>query len=201
MPTKGATMRTLGFRTHVLLAIAAAAGVVLALGRHWYAPAPDAKPEGTRDIGDINGPLNHLFEGIRRWVTNADGASGWDSLGHWGVALAAMAAVAAIGGLACMVPALQPLGRDLLRYGALAVFAIALWKLVDPPGSNASLELRRGALAAFGCAAVLLTCAMGVANAPLRRKSPRRSYEAPQARGLRHAGLRARPALTHVARS
>jgi hypothetical protein len=173
-------MRTLGYRTHVLLALAAAAGVVATLGRLWYAPAPDAKPKGTADIGDINGPLNALFEGIKRWVTSQDGSSGWDALGHWGVALAAMAAVAALGAFACMVPALQPLGRDLLRYGALAVFGIGLWKLVDPPGSNATHELRHGALAAFGCALVLVTCAMGVANAPLRRKTPRRSYEAPQ---------------------
>jgi hypothetical protein len=171
-------MRTHGFRTHVLLALAAAAGVVFALGRHWYAPAPQSAPEET-GIGDINGPLRSLFEGVQRWVTGADGASGWDSLGHWGTALAAMAAVAAIGCLACLVPALQPLGRDLLRYGALAVFGIALWKLVDPPGANATHELRNGALAAFGCAVVLLTAAMGVANAPLRRKLPRRSYEAP----------------------
>jgi hypothetical protein len=177
VPTNGSTMRTLGFRTHVLIAIAAAAGVVLTLGRLWYAPAPDAKPEETADIGDINGPLNQLFEGIERWVTSPDGVSGWDTLGHWGVGLAAMAAVAAIGALSCMVSALQPLGRDLLRYGALAAFGIALWKLVDPPGANSTHELRHGALAAFGCAVVLLTCAMGVANAPLRRKSPRRSYE------------------------
>jgi hypothetical protein len=172
-------MRTHGFRTHVLLALAAAAGVVFALGRHWYAPAPASEPERVADIGDINGPLNNLFEGIQRWVTSAGGASGWESLGHWGIALAAMAGVAAIGCLACIVPALQPVGRDLLRYGALAVFGIALWKLVDPPGANATHELRNGALAAFGCAVVLLTCSMGVANAPLRRKSPRRSYEAP----------------------
>ena len=172
-------MRTHGFRTHVLLAIAAAAGVVMTLDRPWYAPAPKTDPERVADIGDINGPLNNLFEGVQRWVTSTDGASGWDSLGPWGIALAAMAAVAAVGGLACFVPALQPLGRDLLRYGAFAVFGIALWKLLDPPGANASHELRNGALAAFGCAVVLLTCAMGVANAPLRRKTPQRAYEPP----------------------
>ena len=30
-------MRTLGFRTHVLLAVAAAVGVIAALGSPWYA--------------------------------------------------------------------------------------------------------------------------------------------------------------------
>jgi hypothetical protein len=90
-----------------------------------------------------------------------------------------MAGVAAIGALACMLPALQPIGRDLLRYGAMAAFGIVAWKLLDPPGANDALELRRGALAAGGCAIVLITCAMGVANAPLRKRAPVRKYTAP----------------------
>jgi len=172
-------MRTLGFRTHVLLAVAAAAGIVFTLTRPWYALAPEARPDNPR-IGDIHGPLSKLGGAIERWVTSADGTSGWDSLGPFGIALAAMAGVAALGALACLVPALQSLGRDLLRYAAIAAFGIAVWKLLDPPGSNATHELRHGALAAAGCAVVLLTCAFGVASAPMRRRSPRRSYEAPQ---------------------
>ena len=45
-------MRTLGFRTHVLFALAAAAGVIAALARPWYAPA--TTPPATRDL---DGPL------------------------------------------------------------------------------------------------------------------------------------------------
>jgi hypothetical protein len=172
-------MRTLGFRTHVLLALAAAAGLVLTLGRPWYAAAPRPVPEETRDIGDINGPLHGLIDGIQRWLTNSQGVTGWESLNHWGIGLAAMAGIAALGALSALVPQLQTLGRDLVRYGALAALAITAWKLVDPPGSNAALELRHGALAAAGFAIMLLAGAMGVASAPMRRRVASRTFQPP----------------------
>jgi hypothetical protein len=171
-------MRTLGFRTHVLLALAAAAGLVATLGRPWYATAPGPDPEAP-GIGDINGPLNGLVDGAQRWMTSPDGTTGWDALGHWGIALSAMAGVAALGALACMVPALQTLGRDLMRYAALAAVALAIWKLVDPPGDNAVQELRHGAIAAVCAAMVLLTCASAVASAPSRRRVAPQRFTAP----------------------
>ena len=145
----------------------------------WADPAPAAGDAAPAGIGDINGPLNSFFAGVRRWVRDSGGTSGWDSLDQAGIALAALAGVAVLGALACLAPPLQGFGRDLLRYGALAAFTIAAWKLVDSPGPNAALELRHGALAAVGCAAVLLTCGLGVANAPLRRKVATRTYHAP----------------------
>jgi len=172
-------MRTLGFRTHVLLAIAGAIGVLYSLGRPWYAAAPAVKKEEVANIGDINGPLTAFLDGARRWVTIGDGPSGWQALDHWGQMIGAMAAVAVIGTLLCFVPRVQVLGRDLARYGALAALALTAWKLVDPPGSNEALELRGGALLAGFFAIVLFTCASGVANAPLRRKLAQRTYQAP----------------------
>ncbi|MGH2968067.1 MAG: hypothetical protein ACRDK0_03220, partial [Solirubrobacteraceae bacterium] len=144
-------MRTLGFRTNVLLAIAAAAGVVLTLSRPWYAASPPGSDEAA-GIGDINGPLNSFFDGVQRWVTDAHGVDGWEALDHWGLALAVMAGIAGLGALLCLVAPLQALGRDLLRYGALAALAITAWKLLDPPGSNAAFELRNGALIGAGFA-------------------------------------------------
>ena len=170
-------MRTLGFRTHVLLALAAAAGLVATLGRPWYAPPPPPADQEV-GIGDINGPLNGFFDGLERWVTDPVGATGWEALDHVGLALAAMAGVAALGALACLIPPLQALGRDLLRYGSLAAFAIVAWKLLDPPGSNTAFELRNGALAGAGTVLVLLTCGLAVANAPLRRAGSPRSAAA-----------------------
>ena len=55
-------MRTLGFRTHVLLALAAAVGVVAALARPWYAPAIPAP------AADLDGPLYTLTDTIDRWL-------------------------------------------------------------------------------------------------------------------------------------
>jgi len=172
-------MRTLGFRTHLLLALAGAAGLVLMLARPWYAAAPGPRPEEAADIGDINGPLTSFFDGLQRWVTDPAGTSGWQALDHVGLALAAMAGLAALGAVACLAPPLQMLGRDLLRYGALAAFAIVAWKLLDPPGANAAFELRNGALAGAGFSLMLLTCGMAAANAPLRRKVAPHTFHAP----------------------
>jgi len=172
-------MRTLGFRTHVLLALAAAAGVLLSLSRPWYAEAPAKQPEKTADIGDINGPLTGFFDGVKRWATEANGMTGWDALDHWALGLAAMAGIAALGALLLLVPAMQQLGRDLLRYGSLAALGIAAWKLVDPPGANLHYELRNGALAGAGFALMLLVCGSAAAAAPLRRRSPQRKFVPP----------------------
>jgi len=171
-------MRTLGFRTHVLLSIAAAAVIVLTLSRPWYAEAPQAPPDEP-GIGDINGPLNGLVDGVQRWVTSPDGVSGWESLGTSAYAMAALTALAAIGALLCIVPALQSLGRDLLRYGSLATVAFAAWRLLDPPGDNALLELRHGALIAIAAALMLVTCGMATAAAPSRRRITPQSFAAP----------------------
>jgi hypothetical protein len=173
-------MRTLGFRTHVLLAIAGAIGVLFSLTRPWYGAAPPPK-EDDAGIGDIHGPLNQFFDGLKRWSSGNEGVTGWQALDHWGQMVAAMAGAAVVGALICLaVPALQVLGRDLARYGALAALAIVAWKLVDPPGDNAVWELRIGALLGGVFVVVLFTCASGVANAPLRRKTAQRStYQAP----------------------
>ena len=171
-------MRTLGFRTHLLLAIAGAIGVLYSLARPWYAPTAPVSAE-TADIGDINGPLNAFFDGVKRWATAGDGATGWQALDHWGQMIGAMAACAVLGAILCTVPQVQLLGRDLARYGALAALAIVAWKLVDPPGANEARELRSGALMAGVFAIVLFTCASSVASAPLRRKIPQRTYQAP----------------------
>ncbi len=172
-------MRTLGFRTHVLLALAAAAGLVLTLSHPWYGPAPQKVPDHTAPIGDINGPLNGFFDGVKRWLTNSDGTTGWHALDHWAQGIAAMAAVAAIGTLMLLTPAMQQLGRDLLRYSSLAAFGIVVWKLFDAPGANSAVELRNGAVAGAVFALMLLVCGSAAASAPLRRKVPDRKFVPP----------------------
>lgn len=177
----GPTMRTLGFRTHVLMALAAAAGLVATLGRPWYAPAPAALAPNEKPVG-----LDRIAawaDDAERWVTDPAGTTGWTSLDHVGVALAAMAGIAALGALLCLIPAVQLLGRDLLRYGALVAAGLVAWKLIDTPGPNAVMELRNGAIAAAGCAIVLFTCAMSVAADPVRRKVAPPRYGSPTAFG------------------
>jgi hypothetical protein len=163
-------MRTLGFRTHVLLALAAAVGVVAALGRPWYAPAPRPVEEDLDTIGKLHGPVDGLAQAMERWVTETAGTTGWDALGIWATVLAAAAALAAAGALGCLVPALQGAAREGLRYGGLTCAGVALWKLVDTPGPNEVLEPRFGAFLAVAAALVVFTSGSAAAAAPLQRR-------------------------------
>jgi hypothetical protein len=89
-----------------------------------------------------------------------------------------MAGVAIAGALLSLIPPAQQPGRDMLRYGALAAVALAAWKVLDPPGANALVELRRGALACVVAAIVLVACGSAVAAAPLRRRAAARGARA-----------------------
>jgi hypothetical protein len=173
-------MRTHGFRTHVMLVLAGAVGILAALSRSWYARAPQAKPSSdTVDIGDINGPLDGLFHAMGRWVSDTGGITGWHALGASGTALAAFAGVSALAALCTVVPSLQGLGRDPLRYCALAATALVAWRLVDPPGPNATWELRQGALIAAGAVLVMICGALPVASAPRRARRVTPAYVPP----------------------
>jgi hypothetical protein len=163
-------MRTLGFRTHALLAVAAAIGVLAALAEPWYAPAPPAVQDPQRAIGSLHGPVDGLSAGIGRWISETSGTSGWDALGTWGTVLAALAALTALGALGCLVSGLQGVAREVLRYSALAVFGIAVWKLIDTPGPNEAMEPRFGAFVATAAALIAVTSGSAVAAAPLKRR-------------------------------
>ena len=164
-------MRTLGFRTHALLAVAAAVGVIASLAEPWYAPAPQAAATEAGGVGSLQGPVDGLAAGMQRWVTENAGTSGWDALGTWGTVLAALAGLTAVGALGCLVPALQGVAREVLRYGALAAFGVALWKLIDTPGPNAAMEPRLGAFVAVGAALIAVSSGSAVAGAPLKRRT------------------------------
>jgi hypothetical protein len=172
-------MRTLGFRSHALLAVAAAIGVIAALARPWYAAAPSLDANAAPGVGSIHGPVDSLAAGMERWVSSPDGTAGWDALGVWGTVIAALAALTAVGALACLVPALQGIARDVLRYGALACAGVVVWKLIDSPGPNADLELRFGAFVAAGAALVAFSSGSAVAAAPLRHRVTGRTPYAP----------------------
>jgi hypothetical protein len=171
-------MRTIGFRTHVILVLIGALGILMALGRPWYGQAPPPASKET-NVGEVYGPLESLYHGLQRWVTEGNGATGWAALGSWGTALGFLSLAAALGALATATPSLQGAGRELLRYSALAVAGIAAWRLLDPPGANELLELRAGAFLGALCAFMLVTSAMGVANAPLRRRVQPARFVAP----------------------
>jgi hypothetical protein len=163
-------MRTLGFRTQALLAVAAAVGVIAALGEPWYAKAPQEVASDPDAVGTLHGPVEGLSAGIARWVTESAGVSGWDALGVWGSVLAGLAALTAVGAVGCLVPAMQGVAREALRYGGLATFGVAVWKLIDTPGPNAVMEPRFGAFVAAIAALIAVTSGSAVAAAPLQRR-------------------------------
>jgi hypothetical protein len=162
----------------VILVLVGAVGVLTALSRPWYAAAP---PPASKDggVGEVSGPLEGLYNGLRRWVTESDGTTGWAALGSWGTLLGFLSLAAALAALMTAAPALQGVGRELLRYSALVAAGIAAWRLLDPPGANEMLELRAGAFLGAFCAFMLVTSAMGLANAPLRRRNPPARFVAP----------------------
>jgi hypothetical protein len=164
-------MRTLGFRTHALLTIAAAVGVIAALAEPWYALAPRLAPDAAGSIGSIQGPVDGLAAGMQRWITENSGTTGWDALGTWGSVLGGLALLTAVGALGCLVPAIQGVAREAVRYAALGTFGIALWKLIDTPGPNQLMEPRLGAFVAVFAALIAVTSGSAVAAAPLRRRS------------------------------
>ena len=163
-------MRTLGFRTHILLVVAAAVGVIGALARPWYAAAPPPPLPEAAGAGSMQGPVDGLAAGIDRWLSQTTGTPGWDALGVWGTVIAALAAATALAAAGCLVPAVQGIARELLRYGALACAGIVVWKLVDTPGPNAELELRFGAFVAAGAALIAFSSGTAVAATPLRHR-------------------------------
>jgi hypothetical protein len=156
-----AIMRTLGFRTHVLLTLLACGGVVAALGMPWSASGPGRESEGT---------LDHALEALGRVVGASNGTAARDALGGWANVLTGLAAVTAVMAVLCLLAIAHGLARELLRLGALASLAIVAWKLIDHPGD----ELRQGALVAAGSALVLVASALAVASVPVKRaRQPR----------------------------
>jgi hypothetical protein len=173
------TMRTHGFRTHILLVLVGALGAVASLSRPWYGPQPAPSPDNSAAFDQVHGPLYDVLHGARRWVTDSSGTTGWDSLGISGSLLAGIGLIVALAALASILPAVQGIVRDPLRYGAFAMFALCLWRLVDTPGPNDRLELRSGALMAALGSLVAWISAQAVVNAPSRRRAPARTYTPP----------------------
>ena len=165
-------MRTIGFRSNVLFAIAAAVGVIAALGRPWYAPAVK---------GDEDAQMESLFNGIGRAFTEPDGRTGWDAFTKADQLIAGLAIATVVLLVLAMVPTVQRHVQALARWTSLAAFGVVVVKLLDEPGVNANVEPRYGLLVALLASAVLLASAMTVAGAPSRRKQPVRTYTPPPA--------------------
>jgi hypothetical protein len=164
-------MRTIGFRSSILFAIAAACGVIAALGQSWYGPS--AEPTNAR--------MEDLFKGIGRAFTESGGTTGWAALEKADTLIAGLAGGTVLLLLLALVPALQIHVQALARWTALATFVVVVVKLIDEPGSNALSEPRQGAFIALAAAAVLVASTMTVAATPSRARKPPKTYTPPPA--------------------
>jgi hypothetical protein len=164
-------MRTIGFRSNILVAIAAGFGVIAALGRPWYGPS--AAPTDAR--------MEDLFRGIGRAFTESDGVTGWAALATADKLIAGLAVATVLLLVLALAAGLQPHVQPLARWSALATFAVVVVKLIDEPGANGLSEPRHGAFVALAAAAVLVASAATVAAAPQRRKTTPKTYTPPPA--------------------
>ena len=172
-------MRTIGFRSNVLFILAAAFGLVAALGRPWYAPTPAQTPEEVR-IGDVHGPVEEFFTRLAREFTTEGGTTGWHAFNTTDTILCVLIGVAVVSALCTLVPAIQQPAREVLRLMTLAMLGIVVVKLVNTPDHIGLVERRQGVWIALGVTGIMASSAATLYNAPLmRRKAGPSLYDRP----------------------
>ena len=169
-------MRTIGFRSNILFAIAAAVGVIASLGRPWYGPAPAVADPGGPGVGELPSQMEEFFSGIGRAFSDTSGTTGWDALQTADAVIAGLACTTVLLLLLTFVPPLQVHMQALARWTSLATFGVVAVKLIDEPGANLLHEPRHGIFIALGAAAVLVASSLTIASAPQRRHVPPKTY-------------------------
>jgi hypothetical protein len=173
-------MRTIGFRSNILFIIAAAAGLMAALGRPWYAPTPAITPEEAR-IGDVQGPVEQFFSRLAREFSTDTGTTGWHAFSTTDTILTVLAVIAVVTALGTLVPSIQQPCREVLRLVTLAMLGIVVVKLANTPDTHGLVERRQGAWIALGVTGIMASSANTIYNAPLVRKKRKLLYETPPA--------------------
>jgi hypothetical protein len=172
-------MRTLGPRTHLLLAIAAAAGLIASLGLPWYGRGPRG-PEGGG--ADLTARMDAAAALAGRVLEERSGIAGWDVLGRGPeLALSGLAGAVMLLLALSLVPALAQAVQGLTRAAALGAAGVLAWQVVDAPAAVNGLEPRIGVAAAMTAASVLLVSVAGAAVAARPRREPARAYTPPPA--------------------
>jgi hypothetical protein len=165
-------MRSLGFRTHVLYALAASAGIILSLGRPWYAPAP-AAPRATDAVGEMPDTISQFFSGLGRSITSGGGPAGSLQLHTAASFLIALAAILAACALGSLVPGLQRAAASGAQLSSLLALATIVFEVVEQPGGRAAVEARVGGWIALASALLGFVAAMQLYSAPRRRRAPK----------------------------
>lgn len=164
-------MRTIGYRTNVLFILAAAFGLLAALGRPWYASAPATLGEEAR-IGEMQGSVEAIFARLGREVSASDGARGWDAFTSTDAILVALLALAVVTAVGSLWPGIEQPCREVLRLVTLGMLGIVIVKLVNTPDAVGLTERRQGVWIALGVTGIMASSASTLYSAKLtRRKS------------------------------
>jgi hypothetical protein len=165
-------MRFLGPRTHVLYALAAAAGLVISLGRPWYAPAAAAPSPSDGAVGDLPDTISQFLAGLSRSVTEGGGPSGAEQLHTAGSFLLALAAILAVCAVGALVPALRRGAASGAKLASLLALATVLLAVIDQPGGRDVVEARVGGWIALASVVVGFAAALRLDSGPQRRRRP-----------------------------
>jgi hypothetical protein len=186
-------MRSLGFRTHVLYALAASAGLLLSLGRPWYAPAPSAPTTSSDAVGQMPDTISQFFAGLKRSVTEGGGPAGSAQLHTAATFLIALAAILAACALASLVPAMRRGAASGAQLASLLALATVVLEVIAQPGGRAAVEARVGGWIALASAVFGFVAAMQLDSAPRRRPAPKAARRFQPAAAAPPAAAPARP--------
>ncbi len=162
-------MRTIGSRSNVLFILAAAFGLLAALGRPWYAGAAPALI-GDSGIGTAPSPVEGFAVRISREVSATGGTKGWEAFTSTDTILVALALIAVVSALGSLAPAIEQPCREILRLVTLAMLGIVVVKLVNTPDTIGLVERRQGAWIALGVTGIMASCASALYAAPVTRR-------------------------------
>ena len=165
-------MRTIGYRTNVLFILAAAFGLLAALGRPWYASASASLGEEAR-IGEMRGTVEASFARLGREVTADDGSRGWDAFTSTDAILVALLAVAVVTAVGSLWGEIERPCRELLRLVTLAMLGIVVVKLVNTPDTIGLVERRQGVWIALGVTGIMASSAAAIYSSKLTRRTSR----------------------------
>jgi len=182
VPMPSSIMRTLGTRAHLLLLVAAAAGLVASLRRSWYGTPPSTDgtvPEAEQLTARIQSGVDAV---MRALGADSGGTSGWDAFARTDLVLSGLAGAVMVLAVLSLAPPLAQTCRGLARLAAVAAAGVVAWRLVDvPDGVGVGAEPRLGLVAAFGCALVALVSASALVAAPTRSRTAAVAYTPPPA--------------------
>jgi hypothetical protein len=162
-------MRTIGFRSNVLFILAAAFGLLAALGRPWYAHAPQGRIEDSGIVA-APAPIESFFSRLWREVSATGGTDGWHAFSSTDALLVVLLGIAVVSAIGALMPGIERPSREVLRLVTLGMLGIVVVKIVNTPDAAGLVERRQGVWLALGVTGLMASSASTLYAAPLARR-------------------------------